>query len=380
MSSSPHHRGSGVGSETPATSAPAPHRYRAALIGCGRMGAFIDNEGTSPHAFSHAAGYLACPRTELVALCDPRAEVMDRAGERYGVASAHRYRNYREMLERERPDIVSVATQPEQRAAIVIWTCEHGARAIYAEKPMAASLEQADAIVAAVERHGVAFNMGTNRRWETPYDTMKELIHGGRYGRLLSMTIHQGAGLFNMGSHALDLFLWLNDDRPVEWVQFHLTSGGDDLAGGRLQRDPNGGGRLQFANGVAAFASDSGRAFEVEVVCEQAVISSLGGDSEFLLREAGGVSHRGHPALRPGTFPPYTRSSSTANLIMDLVRALDTGEPPRGGVRIARANLELIFACIESHRRGGARVALPLAGSDLHLERDATPRQPRFER
>ena len=167
----------------------------------------------------------------------------------------------------------------------------------------------------------------------------------------------------------------------MEWVQFHLTSGGDDLAGGRLRRDPNGGGRLQFANGVAAFATDTGRSFEVEVVCEQAVISSLGGDSsEFLLREAGGVSHRGHPALRPGTFPPFTRSSSTANLIMDLVRALDTGEAPSGGVRIARANLELIFACIESHRRGGARVALPLAGSDLHLERDATPRRPCFER
>ena len=278
--------------------------------------------------------------------------------------------------------IVSVATQPEQRAAIVIHACEHGARAIYAEKTMAASLVQADAMVAAVERSGVAFNMGTNRRWETPYATMKELLHGGRYGRLLSMTIHQGAGLFNLGSHAFDLFLWLNDDRAVEWVQFHLTSGGDDLAGGRLRRDPNGGGRLRFATGVAAFATDTGRSFEVEVVCEQAVINSLGGDSEFLLfllREAGGVSHRGHPALRPGTFPPFTRTSSTANLIMDLVRALDTGQPPRGGVRSARANLELIFASIESHRRGGSRVALPLAGSDLHLERDATPR-PCFER
>ena len=193
--------------------------------------------------------------------------------------------------------------------------------------------------MAAVERHGVAFNMGTNRRWETPYDTMKKLIHGGRYGRLLSMTIHQGAGLFNMGSHAFDLFLWLNDDRPVEWVQFHLTSGGDDLASGRLQRDPKGGGRLQFANGVAAFVTDSGRAFEVEVVCEQAVISSLGGDSEFLLREAGGVSHRGHPALRPGTFPPFTRS------------------------RHGRA----------AERRGAHRARQP--GTDLRLHRVAPPRR-----
>ena len=354
--------------------------YRAAVIGCGRIGAFIDNESTSPHAWSHAAGYVACPRTELAALSDQRAEVMNRAGERYGVPPERRYRDYREMLERERPQIVSVATQPEQRAEIVTYAAEHGARAIYAEKPMAASLEQADAMLAAVERHGVAFNMGTNRRWEAPYDAMKELIHGGPYGRLLSMTIHQGHGLFNMGSHVFDLFLWLNDDQPVEWVQFHLTNGGDDLAGGLLDGDPSGGGRLQFANGVAAFASDTGRPFEVEVVCEQAVISSLGSDNEFLLRESGGVDHRGNPTLRPGSFPPFTRSSSTVNLIMDLAHALDTGQPPRGGVRIARANTELIFACIESHRRGGARVRLPLEGSDLRLERHFAPRQPRFER
>ena len=354
--------------------------YRAAVIGCGRIGAFIDNESTSPHAWSHAAGYVACPRTELAALSDQRAEVMDRAGERYGVPPERRYRDYREMLERERPQIVSVATQPEQRAEIVTYAAEHGARAIYAEKPMAASLEQADAMLAAAERHGVAFNMGTNRRWEAPYDAMKELIHGGPYGRLLSMTIHQGHGLFNMGSHVFDLFLWLNDDQPVEWVQFHLTNGGDDLAGGLLDSDPSGGGRLQFANGVAAFASDTGRPFEVEVVCEQAVISSLGSDNEFLLRESGGVDHRGNPTLRPGSFPPFTRSSSTVNLIMDLAHALDTGQPPRGGVRVARANTELIFACIESHRRGGARVRLPLEGSDLRLERHFAPRQPRFER
>ena len=59
--------------------------------------------------------------------------------------------------------------------------------------------------VAAVERHGVASNMGINQRWEMPYDTIKALVHGGRYGRLLSMTIHQRAGLFNMGSHAFEV-------------------------------------------------------------------------------------------------------------------------------------------------------------------------------
>ena len=296
------------------------------------MGAFIDHEGTSPHAFSHAAGYLACPRTELVALSDPRAEVMDRAGERYGVAPAHRYRNYREMLESERPDIVSVATQPEQRAAIVIWAGEHGARAIYAEKPTAASLEQADAMVAAVERYGVAFNMDTNRRWETPYDTMKELIGGGRYGRLLSMTIHQGEGRpVQHGQPRL---------RPVP-VAERRPAGGvgtvpPDQRRRRSRRRPAAArserwraaavrhGRCGAGNGVAASATDSGRAFEVEVVCEQAVISSLGGDSEFLLREAGGVSHRMTRALKVSVLEYVTELTNQSTKPACLAR-----RPPR---------------------------------------------------
>lgn len=71
--------------------------------------------------------------------------------------------------------------------------------------------------------------------------------------------------------------------------------------------------------------------------------------------------------------------ASTLCLIEDLVHSLDTGEPPRGGAELARANTELIFAFVESHQRGGARVELPLAGSAYRLERDRAPRQPKYE-
>ncbi|MFP6647197.1 MAG: hypothetical protein VCF24_27085, partial [Candidatus Latescibacterota bacterium] len=52
------------------------------------------------------------------------------------------------------------------RAEIVVFAAEHSGRAIYAEKAMAASLDEADVMVAACEEHGVFFNMGTNRRWD----------------------------------------------------------------------------------------------------------------------------------------------------------------------------------------------------------------------
>ena len=81
------------------------------------MGAFIDNEVPVERApYSHAAGYEACERTEMVACSDTRPEVMERVGERYGVPVEKQYTDYREMINREQPDIVSVATQPEQRA------------------------------------------------------------------------------------------------------------------------------------------------------------------------------------------------------------------------------------------------------------------------
>ena len=350
--------------------------YRAALIGCGRIGAFIDNEVADPYPYSHAAAYEACERTTLVALADQRADVMARAGERYGVPAAHQYTDYREMLAACRPDILSVATQPEQRAEIVIHAAGHGARAIYAEKAMAASLAEADAMVQAVEGNGVAFNMGSNRRWHPGFRVLRSLIAEERYGALRSLTVHCGHGIFNMGSHAIDLVLMLNGDAPVSWVQFHLSEGADQIEGDTLRADPGGGGRLQFSDGVPAFLLDSGRPFEAEVVCERGIVTTVG--SEWQVREESGADLRGRPVLGPGTYPPFEPGSPAVHLVMDLVQALDTGAPTRGGVRIAQRNTELIFACLQSHLRDGARTPLPLAGSELRLQREVTPREPRY--
>ena len=351
--------------------------YRAALIGCGRIGAFIDNEVADPYPYSHAAAYEACERATLVAMADQRADVMARAGERYGVPPAHQYTDYREMIAAERPDIVSVATQPEHRAEIVIHAAEHGARAIYAEKAMAASLAEADAMVEAVERNGVAFNMGSNRRWHPGFRVLRSLIAEERYGALRSLTVHCGHGIFNMGSHAIDLVLMLNGDAPVSWVQFHLSEGADRIDDTVLHADPGGGGRLQFADGVPAFLLDSGRPFEAEVVCERGIVTTVG--SDWQVREEGGADLRGRPVLRPGRFPAFEPSSPAVHLILDLVQSLDTGAPTRGGVRIAQRNTELIFACLQSHLREGARTPLPLAGSELRLQREVTPREPRYQ-
>ena len=355
--------------------------YRAALVGCSRMGAFIDNEvPESRGAYSHAAGYEACERTQMIACSDLREEVMEQTGMRYGVPREKQYLNYEEMIDREKPDILSVATQPEQRAEIVIFAVEHGVKAIYAEKALAASLAEADAIVEAAERNGAFLNMGTNRRWDPGYDTMKGVVDSGRIGSLKTLILHQTGSLFNSASHGLDLLQRLNGDCPVTWVQAHLPDGDEAIDGEILRQDPVGHGILQFENGVTAYALNSGRGMEVETVCAEGVMTVLGEGQEWQIRERGGEDYRGRPVLVQGEFPAFEPRSSTQRLIEDLVHALDTGEPTRGGARLARANMELIFAFVDSHLRGGARVALPLEGSRHRLLRDRAPGLPRYGR
>ena len=354
--------------------------YKAALIGVSRMGAFIDNEGsTRKLPTSHAAAYEASDRTEIVACSDLRVDVMEQFGKRYGVAKEHQYVDYKEMIEREKPDIVSVATQPEPRSEIVVYLAEHGIKAIYAEKAMASSIREADAMVEAVERNGVAFNLGTNRRWEPGFDAMKELIDSGSLGAPKTIIIFNNGTLFNMSSHWFDIMLKLNGDRPVSWVQAHLKDGAEILDHDILPEDPSGHGIVQFENGVTGYALLAGGPSEVEVICERGVVTALGG-RQWQVRGPGSVDHRGRHSLVPLEFPAFEPRSSSVALAEDLVNALDTGEPTRGGVRVARAGLELIFAFIESHRRGGARVTLPLTDSNVRLQRDRAPRPPTYER
>lgn len=356
--------------------------YRAAVIGCSRMGAFIDNEVPDYEAirlpYSHAAGFFAEERTALIACADLRPDVMTHFGNRYNVPTSNQYTDYREMLEKEQPDIVSVATQPEHRAEIVIYAANHGAKAIYAEKAMAASMDEASAMVSAVEANNVAFNLGTNRRWHTGFDKMKAVIDSGDLGQLRTLIIYSNGTLFNTASHNFDLVLRLNSDAPAKWVSGYLPNGDSVIEGDVLREDPTGQGTIQFENGVTAHALLTPRSSEWEAICARGTVTCWNNGWQWHIRKQQEVP--GWRACRvPEAFPEFERASSTANLIKDLVHALDTGEPTRGGVQCAYASTELIFGVIESHLRGGARVELPLTNSKVRLQRDPTARQPRVE-
>ena len=286
--------------------------YRAAVVGCSRMGAFIDNEFVglpgrfAPH--SHAAGYEAHDRTDLVAGVDMRPDVLAQFGQRYGVAESHLYTDYREMLAKEQPDIISVATQPEQRAEIAIYAAEHGVKALYCEKAMCASLQEADAMLAAVERHGVVFNMGTNRRWHPGYAKMRELIASGDLGNLELLLIYNNSALFNSSSHNFDLIQFLNGDEPVIWAQGWVDRGDEIIVGDEVREDPLAEGMFGFANGVTVSVMRGPRGQDYEAVCEDGIITASNQDVDFLVRRRERPGPGAGRRIVLGAAPPHLRS------------------------------------------------------------------------
>jgi predicted dehydrogenase len=344
------------------------------------MGAFIDNEEVGEPEYvpprSHTAVFYACDRTDLVACSDLRPEVMAEVGRQYDVPVERQYTDYKELIDREQPDIVSVATQPEHRADIIVYAVEHGARAIYAEKALSASMDEADRIVEACEKGGVFLNLGTHIRWHPGFTRMREIIDTGRLGALKTV-IFSASSLFNGASHNYDNLLFLNGDRRALWVQMSLVEGDWTIEGDRLTEDPVAHGTIHFENGVTAYAVLSPREIEWEANCERGAVTQWPG-SAYKLREEGRPGYRGSPDTVAGRFPRFKSHSPNLRLVEDLVHSMDTGEPPIGGVRAAHAGTELIFASIESHQRGGARVELPLQGSTVFLKRDRAPQQPRF--
>ena len=140
---------------------------RGGLIGCGffatnQLEAWREIEGAS-----------------IVALCDRDPARLRAAGERFGIGAL--YADAGGMLAAERLDFVDVATTTPSHRALVEMAAGHEV-AVICQKPMAATLEDARAMVEAAERAGVAFMVHENFRWQTPIMKVRQAIDEGRIG------------------------------------------------------------------------------------------------------------------------------------------------------------------------------------------------------
>jgi len=346
--------------------------YRAAVIGLGRMGSTFDDEvkegGTIFIPYCHAPTYVAGPQAELVAGADLHEGQRSDFAERWGLASEHVYADYREMLEKESLDIVSVCTTARVRAEIVTTVAEAGVKGMWIEKPISISLAEADDMVETCRKNRVALAVNCARRWSPFFSTARDLIDEGEIGQALQVTAYGSCGLSHNGSHLIDTVCYFAGGK-VTWVFGEMAS---DEAAARND-DLQGNGYLVFDNGVRAYVrgmSCGAAEWEFEVLGTEGTIRSHNGGREFQLRQKD-EGRRRATALKP--FPLPARPEGTGlTILRDLAQAIETGSQPRCSGEDGRAALEIAIAMRESHRRGGVRVELPLADRQLKIHSSET--------
>ena len=341
--------------------------YRVGMIGVGRKGT------------QHARAYALNPRTEVVAAADPDPENLELFCDRFGVPG---YDRYEDMLAEQELDIAGPILPVHPNPEVVIACAESGVKAILCEKPMAASLREADRMVEACQARGIKLAAGDLDRNLPGFGKARDLIDSGALGQVRSLTFVGGSGteISGGGCQILSLMRLLAGDAEVAWVIGWMAQ--DPWS----DHDQGAAGYVRFVNGIEAFIhrepDGRGRGFEVAgtrglLRYNNEVLSLWQGrdgeepgawdDLEKVEEtfEASGVyGRRSREYDADGWRWPGDRNVATVQAIVD---ALDGGVESGGSGQNGLKVLEIAIALRESHRRGHAAVQLPLQDRSLRL-------------
>jgi predicted dehydrogenase len=180
-------------------------RYRSAIVACGTI------------ARCHARAWQDIPDVELSAIADSNEEALAEFGDFFGVPPERRYRDYRQMLDTERPDFVDVCSWHGLHAEMVVAAAARQPKAITVQKPMALSLSECDRMLTACQREGVKLLVAHQRRHLAGWLAAQQKVAEGIIGTPQQITLNSGS-LLNVLSHDVNMALFLLGDRPVEWV------------------------------------------------------------------------------------------------------------------------------------------------------------------
>src|SRR5262249_54554494 len=149
---------------------------------------------------------------------------LESAGRRTGAKRL--YRDYRDMLRKEKPDVVAVGPRWVDQRVEMVTACAEAGCHVYCEKPLAADLADADAMLAACAKAKVLIAAAPQSRAMPPIRQALATLSAGKYGKRVRLRArpkddHRGGGeeLIVHGTHLMDLMVWIAG--APRWVSGH---------------------------------------------------------------------------------------------------------------------------------------------------------------
>ena len=239
-------RGSGARFQTTDVNCYQPERktimntpLRAAVIGCGTV------------SYAHLWGWRSlAPLVELVAAADPSPEARQARAAEFGVPQVHAEAG--EMLERERPDLVSICSPPQTHRQMVELAVRSGARGILCEKPMALTAADAAEMVRVCQAAGVRLALGYQLRSQLYNCQAAQLVQDGIIGQPLFARAICGGSMISTGTHTFDLLRYVLGDPALEWVMGQAVFGDPPYWDGGPAEETSATGYYRLAGDITA--------------------------------------------------------------------------------------------------------------------------------
>jgi predicted dehydrogenase len=332
-------------------------RYRAAIIGLGQIGNQFDDDPKRTVVWTHAGAYGSIPTVELIAGADPDETRLQGFLSRRNVRSG--YLDYHDMLRDESIDLLSVCSPTELHCEMVLDGVRAGVKAIFCEKPLAATVEQGRRMVEACRSAGVVLAVNHIRRWEPMYLRAKRLLDDGVIGRIESIVGSYPGKVFTMGTHLFDLMRFYGGE----------VASVSAVAVGEAIPELNLAGQLRFRSGafgaILCGWNRSNHVFELDLHGSEGRIR-ISGDGSLLelYRFDESPRYSGYRELIPVQLeagegqPTDGEENRFIAAVKDLVRCAETGNVPACSGQDGLAALAIACALVESARRGNETVSL----------------------
>jgi predicted dehydrogenase len=340
---------------------------KAAVIGCGRMGAepSMRLAGKVPQGWlpiSHAESFVESSNFDLVALAETNRARLDWVGKHYRIDAL--FENYRDLLAEIAPDVIGVATRTPEKLEILRQACRSGVKGIYVEKPLANCLCDARAILDEAAQANVILSYGVNRRYHALYRRARDLIHAGEIGDLVEIVIEFGQSqLLWTHPHSVDLMLFLGGQRPLE-VQAELMQESVVTASEvKIDSDPVVSfARFQFDGGMQGLIT-RGAGNNIRVHGTQGSLEIAADGASLHLRKAHGA-----PAgyfLQHETVFPLSSKSATVVAIEELARNVNGESIASISSDEIYQGMQMLWGCVYSHMHNNAKCRLTDLPGDL---------------
>jgi predicted dehydrogenase len=359
----------------------------------------IGSTGRGDYGHGLDTAFVGLQNFEIIAGTDADPTGVAAAGKRLSVSKL--YPDYREMLAKEKPDVVCIGPRwITDHVAMVTAAAEAGCH-IYLEKPLAATLRDADAMLAACEHAKVKCALAHQLRAMPPVRAAFDRIRAGEFGKVLRLygqpsddTRGGGEELIVHGTHFFDLMISLAG--PPRWISGHFATGDRDatLADKHEGREPVGpvagdsaALMIGFDNGVRGFWNSTanlnrnGSIYGLLIQCEKALINMrtfgevfvyrspvIEPENEKLAWEKVWVeSWHYTPEHQPRPLKDYIHRGNQT-LLRELAAAIAQDTEPTASLHDAVFVTEIIQGAYASHFAGGRRLAIPLADRRHPLE------------